>query len=91
MPKGGHKKPVRIVTNFIYTHLQLCSLYLSPARELTVSHSHCPVGPANELLNCLVTIGVRGPITCLCTGALSTLATPLVYRLSRNKLRSEIR
>ena len=29
----------------------------------------------NYLLNCFVT---RGPITCLCTGALSTLATPLV-------------
>jgi len=33
-----------------------------------------PILAANELLNCFVT---RGPVTCLCTGALSTLATPL--------------
>jgi len=31
----------------------------------------------NEFLNCFVT---RGPITCLCTRALSTLATPLAER-----------
>jgi len=47
---------------------------LLPTRELTVSHTSCrsymQLQKANEFLNYFVT---WGPITCLCTGALSTL------------------
>jgi len=49
--------------------------FYEPVQELTVNH--CPVGltvaaKSNEFHNCF-----EGPISCLCTGALSTLATPL--------------
>jgi len=51
---------------------------LLPTCEVT--GSHCPAGPTcsyKKQMNFLTALLLRGPSQCLCTRALSTLATPL--------------